>query len=303
MKATTHGWRSRLHKLAWGTRAVGVPQTARGTLRLGWLFLRRPAQAEVVLRSGGVITFDNPSQRAPALVVFGDVIDPELQLVRRLLKPGALVVDAGAAIGQFTVVAGQTPGVTIHAYEPSSANLVTLRRNVEANRITDRVAVHQAALAASEGWASFQTAPNTFLSQLAPEHSGGNGETVPVHTLSGEMNRLTISQVDILKVNVAGFEADVLAGAMPLLESGRVSLLIVLIGSKVVPILRRIAALGYAFYFFDPYTVELHPLDSIDEKTLHEPPTPARHVIGIHPQALSQGALATIPIRRGAGAS
>lgn len=295
---------TKLHKLTWGVRAVGVRHTALGATRLAMLAVRRPARSEVRLRSGGLVSFENPSQRAPALVVFGDVIDPELILLRRVLAPDSVLIDAGAAIGQFTVVAGQTPGTTIHAYEPSAANLESLRRNVALNGLTERTVVHQAALSSSEGTATFRTTANSFLSGLddrGTKGPDGDIETVPVHTLTSELSRLGLEQVDVLKVNVAGYEAPVLEGAMPVLERGGVDLLIVLIGSEVVPVLQRIAGLGYRFFFFDPYSVALHELDRVDMDTLNRPPTPARHVIAIRPHALASGALATIPVsRRGA---
>lgn len=285
-----------LHKLAWGVRAVGLGRTVRGVARLAALKVRRPQRSQVRLRSGGTISFENPSQRAPALVVFGDVIDPELFLVRRVLLPGAIVVDAGAAIGQFTVVAGQTPGTTIHAYEPSSANLPSLRRNAELNGLADRVVVHHAALSHYEGTANFRTTSNAFLSQLSGDCQDLGSETVPVLTLTDELRRLQIEHVDILKVNVAGYEREVLEGAMPLFARGSVTLVVVLIGTAVIPVLQRIATFDYRFFFFDPYAAKLHEIARIDEQSLHAPPTPARHVIGIHAAALASGPLSQVAI-------
>ena len=291
-----------LHKLGWGVRSVGPLQTLRGGCRLALIELRRPERSQVVLRSGGVISFANPSQRAPALVVFGDVIDPELRLVRRVLRPGASVIDAGAAIGQFTVVAGQTAGATIHAYEPSSANVVSLRHNVDLNDLTARVVIHQAALSSYEGTAVFHTTENTYLSGLDDASDACAGQTVPVVRLSDELERLDIRHVDVLKVNVAGYEAEVLRGCLDRLRDGSVSMLIVLVGPTIVPVLREVHDMGYRFFFYDPYAVALHELAHLDERALNSPPTPARHVIGLHPSALTAGPLAAIPVRSSEGA-
>src|SRR5690242_4109566 len=114
--------RSTFEKVRWGARTVGLRATTRGAVRFAWLKVRRPAEVRVKLAGGGVLEFDNPSQLVPALVVFGDVIDPELLLLRRRLRPGAVAVDAGAAIGQFPVVVGQTPGTRLHVFEPSGVN-------------------------------------------------------------------------------------------------------------------------------------------------------------------------------------
>ena len=285
-------------KLAWGVRAVGIPHSVLGAARFIGLLARRPDHGEIRLRSGGILTFANPSQRVPALVVFGDVIDPELLLLRRLLTSTSVVVDVGAAIGQFTVVAGQTPGVVVYAYEPSSTNLSSLRRNIAVNDLANRVTVRQAALSSSAGTATFRTTPNTFLSGLSTDDSPAAGETVPVVTITDELRRLGRDHIDVLKVNVAGYEAEVLEGAMPALENGAVHLLIVLISTSVIPVLQRIQRLDYRFFFYDPYKISLHELERIDVETLRSPPTPARHVLAIRSDDLSSGPLGAIPVVR-----
>jgi FkbM family methyltransferase len=233
------------------------------------------------------------------LVLFGDVIDPELVLVQRALPPGGVAVDAGAAIGQFTVVAGRVPGVVIHAFEPSSANVDSLLRNVDLNGLRDRVIVHQAALAADDGSAVFRTTANTFLSALEIQSyrtlDARDSEVVPVRRLDDEADRLGLVHLDVLKVNVAGFEGDVLEGAMGLFRHGRVGMLIVLIGTAVMPALKQIAHEGYLFFFYDPFASVLHEVSTLDVASLNSPPTPARHVIALHPSALQTGALSRIP--------
>ena len=207
---------------------------------------------------------------------------PSSSCCRGCSEPGALVVDAGAAIGQFTVLAGRVPGVAVHAYEPSSANIASLHRNLEVNGIAERVTVHQAALSSEPGEATFHTSANTYLSGLGADAGGGTEETVPVRTVDGELERLGIEHVHVLKVNVAGFEAGVLRGALGSLARGAVSVLLVLIGDEVVPVLREVADLGYRFYFYVPASATLHPVVDLSPAGLACPPSPARHVIGLH---------------------
>lgn len=269
-----------------------------GLLKFLSLRCTRPTTAQVTLRSGGIISFSCPSQIAPALVIFQDVIDPELRLLPYLLDPTSTVMDIGAAIGQFTVVAGRVPGVTIHSYEPSSANIASLRRNLALNHLEGRVSVHQVAVSSAEGETTFHTSPNSFLSGIGADEGDVAVETVNVVTVSGELDRLGLAQLDILKVNVAGHEAGVLTGALNALQDGRVKAAIVLIGTAVVPLLEALPQWGFSCYFFDPFARVLHRLDRIDEASLGRPPTPARHIIAIHDSLIRDGKLRGVPIQR-----
>jgi len=289
-------------KLRWGARTVGVPATVLGTARLVALRLRCPDEAEVRLRSGLTLGFDVPSQVAPALVVFRELIDPEFAFLLLVSQERGVALDAGAAIGQFTVFAARQLGLEVHAYEPSGANVRTLTRNIERNGIAGAVHVHQVALSSVAGEARFLTASNTYMSRLDVASQSQAGATVPVRRLSDEVARLGLSRLQILKVNVAGFEPDVLAGADDLLARGGADILILLIGSDSIPWYSRLVDHGYRFFFFHPKEIRLHEVTQFDEASLRHSPWPARHLIGVHRGAISRGVLGQVPIAGPLGA-
>lgn len=291
--------RSGIDKLRWGARTVGWPATAAGGMRLVWLKLTRPATAEVRLReSGARVSFAYPRQLVPMLVVFGDVIDPEYAFLSAVAKEGWTFLDVGAAIGQFTVFAAVSTKGRVHAFEPSADNLATLRRNVERNGIEDRVTVHRMALSDHSGEARFTTAEIPFMSQIDAD-SSGPGDLVSVDTLSRVVARLEIDHVSVLKINVAGFEPAVIAGALPVLARGFADVLILLIGRKSYDAYRDLAGLGYRFFFFHPRERRLHEVSRLDDEGLiRSRPWPARHVIGIWSGAIDRvvrGAVAIAP--------
>src|SRR5262245_24553105 len=81
-------------KLRWGTRTVGWMYTVLGGLRLFWLWFTRPRTVEVRLRSSGAILgFAYPTQLVPALVVFGDLIDPEYAFLAAVVRPDWIFLD------------------------------------------------------------------------------------------------------------------------------------------------------------------------------------------------------------------
>lgn len=297
-EATTARLQSAAHKLRWGMRTVGVAHTVKGGARMIDLQLRRPKRAEVTLRSGPTLEFDYPSQFPPILVMFGDLIDPEYAFLRQIARPDWVIADVGAAIGQFSVFAATLPSAAVHAFEPSAANVSTLRRNLVRNGIVDKVTVNQAALSNTSGEAVFETTGSTWMSHLSQEPAQG-GEIVPVLTLPDALERAGVTHLSVLKVNVSGFEPEVLEGAEPLLAAGKADILIMLLGLRSLPWYERIARHGYRFFYYHPIEKTLHEVTAFDEAAvLDHRPWPARHIIAVHRAAIDRGILASIPIKQ-----
>lgn len=59
---------------------------------------------------------------------------------------GTTVVDVGASVGAFTVLAGRLGAEHVHAYEPHPGTCEVLRGNVWRNQLDDRVTVHEQAV-------------------------------------------------------------------------------------------------------------------------------------------------------------
>lgn len=188
--------RGAVAKLGWGLRVAGPVAALGGMGRLARVWLMRPDHAEVQLRCGPVLEFEYPGQFPPALLVFGDFIDPEFDFLRDVARPDWLVLDVGAAIGQFSMFAAIClPHATVHAIEPSGANVKTLLRNVVRNGVETRVTVHQAALSNRKETARFATSPKTWMSQLAATDSlDPHSELVGVNTLAETLRSLRLDR-------------------------------------------------------------------------------------------------------------
>ncbi|WP_112662176.1 FkbM family methyltransferase [Microvirga flavescens] len=296
LATTSARLQSAAYKLRWGLRAVGLKETIRGAARLTALRLWRPAHASVALRSGPVLDFAYPSQFPPILVMFGDLIDPEYAFLRKVSRPDWVVADVGAAIGQFAVFAARLPVAMVHAFEPSAANVATLEHNIARNGITERVKVHRLALSNADGESIFETAGCTWMGHLG--NASGTGERVAVRTLSGELERAGVGHLSVLKVNVSGFEPQVLEGAESFLAEGRADILILLLGLPSLPWYAKIAAYGYRFFYYHPQENALYEVTAFDEHSvLDHRPWPARHIIAVSNAAIANGALSGVRIR------
>lgn len=220
-------------KVVWGAQRVGTGRVLRGVTRLLWLRVRNPTSTTTHSRRHDLhVTLRYPSQVIPTLLVFDDLLEPELDLLPAHLGPGAVAVDVGASVGTWSMVAART-GATVLACEPDDENLTVLRENLLANRLDDRVVVRPLAVGRRSGTGSLLRRTRRYLNSLEETCDTSDGDRVTVLTLPELLDREDVEVVDVLKVNTAGHEAEVLEGAAPAFRDGRVRLAMLLDGLAV----------------------------------------------------------------------
>jgi FkbM family methyltransferase len=149
---------------------------------------------------------------------------PELRaFIVRQLPCGGTFFDVGSHIGLLTFgVARERPDVTIHAFEPNPANAARWRENEQLNGAPS-VRLTEAAVSAEPGSVAFWTSPSESSSGLIrPGEAQQDDVTVSAVTLDRYCQAHGIDQIDVLKVDVQGHEAAVLAGASDLLARGAI---------------------------------------------------------------------------------
>ena len=149
----------------------------------------------------------------------------EMRFLLLALRPGDLVVDVGANVGLHTVLAAAC-GAEVVALEPLPAARAMLERNVARNGFSGRVNVLAAGAAATRGELTFTDGPSCL------NHVVGAGESpdvpvrmVPVVPLDDVVP--AGRPVVMLKIDVEGFEAEVLRGATRLLADPALQAVIV----------------------------------------------------------------------------
>jgi FkbM family methyltransferase len=150
----------------------------------------------------------------------------ELALLDAILEPGMVVVDGGANEGVYSVFAAQRvrPNGTVLAFEPSPREHERLLANLRLNRL-DNVVVRQAALDESVGTARVAVAAyghegqNTIGEVVAnPLVQTARRIQVETTTLDEAVAEAGLARVDVIKLDVEGFEPAVLRGASATLE-------------------------------------------------------------------------------------
>lgn len=158
----------------------------------------------------------------------GDFESTTSNLVKKLLKPGDTVIDAGANIGYFSLLFASCVGPTghVHAFEPVPELVEKLRANISLNRF-GHITVNPFALSDHEGTARFYTGPadNSGLSSLRqPRQSRGSFDVQlrPFDTLMPESD----TSVSLVKIDVEGAELQVLRGMENMLRASRPNCLV-----------------------------------------------------------------------------
>ena len=151
----------------------------------------------------------------PRLREIKEVYEPEVwKVVMAELKPGSRVVDAGAHWGLYAVPMAKRVGPKgkVWAAEPDPGNRATLNELITLNGVGTQVEVVPAALSDRCGEAILHL--EGIQSQLRDSGSTSNGTAVELRTIDAAVAG---SAVDLILVDVEGFELPVLRGAAELL--------------------------------------------------------------------------------------
>jgi FkbM family methyltransferase len=205
--------------------------------------LRRRAVARLGERSR---LWVDPHRTAAAMVLYANPPDlPEMLVWRRVLRDGGLFVDVGANVGTYTIWAAEL-GAEVIALEPATDTFCLLEENIALNGY--QVTAVRAAAGDHCGTARF-TSGLDARNSLAPDGSAVT-ELVTVDSLIGDR------RVTGMKVDVEGFEIDVLRGAARALADHRIGLIqiewnemsTVAAGTDRRPIAELLAGHGYRLY-------------------------------------------------------
>lgn len=154
----------------------------------------------------------------------GGSFEPDTVRLLRSVGTGArTILDIGANIGCTTLLFSAMAS-SVHAFEPSTSTFGYLRRNVAASGRTN-VQLHNLGLGDAPMHSTLTFAASNrsggFVSQQTQASSGHVVESIEVAVLDTLAESQGIADVDLVKIDVEGFEAHVLRGATRLLEQSR----------------------------------------------------------------------------------
>jgi FkbM family methyltransferase len=195
-----------------------------------------------------------------------DWFEDEIAFLRRVLMPGQQVIDVGANYGVYTLSVAKAVGPTgaVWAFEPASITARYLEQSIAANNFT-QIVLERSALSRDCGTAQLTINDNSELNALVRgEGSGSASETVRLVTLDDCLQRYGWKQIDFLKIDAEGEEANIIEGGRRFLaEQSPLILYEVKIDEHVhVELVGKFAALGFDSYRLVPGLDLLVPFDA-----------------------------------------
>jgi FkbM family methyltransferase len=142
---------------------------------------------------------------------------PERSSMRFLLaylQRGDTMIDVGANVGTYSLLATTIDEVSVVAFEPSVLSYERALFNIQLNRVEGRTELRRQAVGATSGMAVLSVGLGPRNKVLGP---GETGEAVPMATLD-DLLLPSPNLVSLIKIDVEGGELDVLEGGRQLIE-------------------------------------------------------------------------------------
>jgi FkbM family methyltransferase len=245
------------------THKIAVARAIHHAIHAGRLLFGQ-SDRTVVVRNG--ISYDlDLAQGIDFAIFLGNIYERQTKAaLRKLVSPGSLVLDIGANIGAHTLHLAQLVGPVgrVMAFEPTDFAFRKLSRNLELNpALAARVNAYHCFLTASDGArvpeAIYSSWPLAKQPGLHAKHLGREMQTEQAQSrsLDSMLNEHGDRKVQLVKLDVDGFECDVLAGATAMLREVRPVFVMELApyvleerGASLDQLLSYFLPNGYVFY-------------------------------------------------------
>ncbi len=214
----------------------------------------------------------------------GDIDRKLTWISAQIVRPGDTVLDIGANIGIVTLWLAKLVGASgrVHAFEPNPNLQKLLGESLSRNHISN-VVLHRIALGTEQGLLELRVPRFNFgMGSLVAHRDSIECDVfhVPVQPLSVIVNEENIKAIRLMKIDVEGFEAQVLQGSKEVLEFIRPEAILFEINTRKElllrdePVFRILCNYGYKFFSIPKCIFRMHleriDLDSSNQQASHD---------------------------------
>lgn len=224
---------------------------------------------------------------------FNGAYEPiETYLFTQLLRPGMTVIDAGANVGQYSLIAATAVGPlgSVHSFEPVPATFERLKEHVELNHLEQIITVNQVALWHEDAMLDLgladEYADNVGSYSVSAATNMQTRISAPGVRLSTYAAAAGLSSVDLIKMDIEGAEPFALAGGMDLLREHHPPILLEVnrealekLGSDARSLWGLLSGLGYRAWRIGSTPGSCGPIGNFDNLEqanvlMHQEPLP-----------------------------
>lgn len=139
------------------------------------------------------------------------------------LKPGDIVVDAGAFTGDYTIFAAKKVGANgkIIAFEPDKKNRERLLSNIKYEKLNNVIVIPKG-LWSEDTFLSIEKSRGLHTAMSKEK----TGDKIEVARLDNELKKLKIKKVDFIKMDIEGAEKEAMKGCVKTLKENKLNLAI-----------------------------------------------------------------------------
>lgn len=150
----------------------------------------------------------------------GNDFEPQMvSLFKKLITPGDVIADVGANIGLTSILFSRL-GCNVVSFEPSPSTYSILCENIQRNHLSNVVPVNVGLGDKAETTTITFAANNRsggFVSDICRPEMGHVTENIEIRRLDDIWYKFD-NRLDFIKIDVEGFEGNVIRGALNLLE-------------------------------------------------------------------------------------
>lgn len=149
----------------------------------------------------------------------------ELLFVLKYANNNHTFVDVGANSGEYSILLSGIRKIKSYSFEPSTLAYSRLRENVVKNNLEEYIFTNKLALG-SERKGGYLT-NNHDLMNFVSNDGGAHLEQIQIETLDNCLSDINLKSKLIMKIDVEGYELEVLKGANNILKSGQIEMLVI----------------------------------------------------------------------------
>ena len=189
----------------------------------------------------------------------------DMAFLLHFLIPNDLFIDIGANVGAYTILASAEINANTIAIEPVPSTFRTLNDNISINKMQDKVKALNIGLGSKNGKLRFTKAFDT-INHVATENETDTIE-VEINTLDSIL--LTEQTPVLLKIDVEGFETEVLNGADKTLANKTLKAIIIELngsgqryGYDETQIHKKLLGFGFKPFSYNPKLKKLKEIET-----------------------------------------